>query len=360
MILPIADAPNTRGHVPFVTYLLIAANIAVFLLVTVPLLSTRPTNGPELAAFVRVMGQHMTRPEELRALVHNLTAYDLWVFTHGFRPASPSLRDLLVSLFLHAGLLQLAGNMLFLWIYGDNVEHRLGAPGYLVAYLGTGVAATLLYALTVPSSPVPMIGASGAISGVLGFYFVFFPRNRVRLLCLLPPFFLQVFEVPACLLLGLYLLIDNLLPYVLARSDVGVAHGAHIGGFVAGVAAAWLLQRRAASFAPAEQACGDGDAEQAIALAGELRGQGRDAAALAVLDRVLRSRPAPRMRAAAHLLAGKILLEDQDQAASAYQQLRAADDLATEAPEVAPAARAALADIAARQKRRIGTLHRRA
>ena len=90
-----------------------------------------------------------------------------------------------------------------------------------------------------------MIGASGAISGVLGFYFVFFPRNQVRLLLVLPPFLWHVFQVPARIVLGIYLVLENVLPYLTSPSDVGVAHGAHIGGFVAGLAVAWFAQRRA-------------------------------------------------------------------------------------------------------------------
>ena len=95
-----------------------------------------------------------------------------------------------------------------------------------------------------------MIGASGAISGVLGFYFVFFPRNLVRLLWIFPPFLYRVFTVPARIVLGLYLVFDNLLPYLLTSSDIGVAHGAHIGGFIAGLAWAWAIERRQVARTP--------------------------------------------------------------------------------------------------------------
>jgi membrane associated rhomboid family serine protease len=392
MIFPIGDFPNPRGHFPFVNYLLIAANVAVFLLVTVPLGSERPVNGPQLAEYVRVMGEHLSRPEEFRELVRNLSAYDLFVFAHGFRPASPSLVDLFWSMFLHAGLLHLAGNMLFLWIYGDNVEHRLGSLRYLIAYLGTGVAATLFHWMSAPGSQIPVVGASGAISGVLGFYFVFFPRNQVRLLWLLPPFLMQVFAVPARLVLGMYLVLENLLPYLFTATDVGVAHGAHIGGFVAGLACAWLVERRAATARPSEFAAAGDVAEdaveaaledgrkdeaarayfalpaadtrrlltpaQALALARSLRDHGEPDAALVVLRRLLLDLTGP-AAAAAHLLAGQILLNDEDQATSAYQHLEAAIDLGRNVPEIVAAARAAVADIEARQKRRIGTLHRR-
>ena len=99
---------------------------------------------------------------------------------------------------------------------------------------------------------MPLVGASGAISGILGFYFLWFPRNSVRLLWLLPPFVMQVFEVPARLVLGVYLVIDNLLPYLVASGEGGVAHGAHIGGFVAGLAAAWFMGRRDLDARPTE------------------------------------------------------------------------------------------------------------
>src|SRR5262249_32019185 len=176
--------------------------------------------------------------------------YDLVVFRWGFRPAAPSAVDALTCMFLHAGFLHLFGNMLFLWIYGDNVEHRLGSVPYLCWYLGTGVAATLFHMLRASGSEIPLVGASGAISGILGFYFFWSPRNRVRLLWLLPPFLMQVFEVPARIVLGIYLVLDNLLPYLFVSGDVGVAHGAHIGGFLAGLAAAWLMGRREGAARP--------------------------------------------------------------------------------------------------------------
>jgi membrane associated rhomboid family serine protease len=390
MILPIGDFPNVRGHVPLVTYLLIALNVAVYLWISVPLSGERPVNGPLFAEYVRVMGEHAQSPEQLRALVRGLTAYDLYVFANGFRPGAPSLGDLFFSMFLHAGFLHLAGNMLFLWIYGDNVEHRLGSLRFLLAYLGTGVAATLFHALSSPGSEVPMVGASGAISGVLGFYFVFFPRNQVRLLWLLPPFLFQVFTVPARVVLGFYLVLENVLPYVFSRSDVGVAHGAHIGGFVAGLVVAWLIGRRGVAGtprdfaeAPRQPVLADGvtgaladgrmdDAarayfalpaartpgllspREAVGLASWLRANGHDEAALCVLRRAIRDLPDAPDIAAAHLLAGRILLDDEDQAASAYPYLLDALELGAHDPQIVAAAHAALAEIDARQKRRVG------
>ena len=161
---------------------------------------------------------------------------------------------LLTSMFLHGGFMHLAGNMLFLWIYGDNVEHRLGPARYLAAYLGTGMLATLSHAVLDFESVLPMVGASGAISGVLGFYFIWFPRNRVRLWIMLFPIFMQVVYAPARLVLGMYLIVDNLLPFLVTRGagGGGVAYGAHIGGFVGGLAYAWWSGRREVRRRPAD------------------------------------------------------------------------------------------------------------
>jgi len=243
VVLPIGDAPNPRG-VPVVTYLLIAANVAVYLLVSLPLTVTAPAPAdPTLDAYLRAMSHAVRGDVPLQVLRQQATQYDLFVFTHAFRPAAPTLAGLFVSMFLHAGLMHLAGNMLFLWIYGDNVEYRLGSVRYLGAYLVTGIAATCAHWATAPDSPLPVIGASGAISGILGFYFLWFPQNIVRLLWLLPPFLGRVIEVPARLVLGFYLVADNLLPFLIAGEGSGVAHGAHIGGFLAGLGLAWAADR---------------------------------------------------------------------------------------------------------------------
>jgi hypothetical protein len=233
---------------------------------------------------------------------------------------------------------------------------------------------------------LPVVGASGAISGVLGCYFVWFPRNVVRLLWLFPPFIGRVFEVPARLVLGLYLIADNLLPYFLTSGEGGVAHGAHIGGFVAGVGVAWLADRAgigatgddygaadagdprdpaalvdAGRFAdaasaylglPARSTRGVLRPEQSLALAQWLRRSGHPDAALVVLRRIVRDVTDARMLARAHLALGAILLEDLDQPTPAYQHFLAVLDLDTDA-EATASAREALAAIARRQKRQV-------
>jgi membrane associated rhomboid family serine protease len=242
MLLPIGDTPNPPGR-SYLTYLLIGLNLAVFLAISLPLTQAAPDlNDPLLFDYLRAVGgQGRISAQDILLQV---SAYDQFVFRYGFRPTDPSLLTLFSSLFLHGGWMHLAGNMLFLWIFGDNVEYRLGRFGFLLTYLATGIAATLFFALFVPGSPVPLIGASGAISGILGCYFVWFPRNRIKTFVFLFPILMNTVLVPARLVLGFYLLIDNLLPFLLTPAGgSGVAHGAHIGGFFAGLAIAGGLDR---------------------------------------------------------------------------------------------------------------------
>jgi membrane associated rhomboid family serine protease len=237
MLLPIGDTPNPR-MTPYIRNLLIIANIAVFLLVTLPLSFSRPDlTDPMLMEYLRVVGARGRIPVDL--IMEHVSAYDLFVFRWGFRPSEFSIPTLFTSMFLHGSWLHLLGNMLFLWIFGDNVEARLGRIGFLLTYLATGVAATLFFTIFVPGSEVPLIGASGAISGVLGCYFLWFPRNQVRTFIFLFPFLITTILIPARLVLGFYLVVDNLLPFLVdVGGGGGVAHGAHIGGFLAGLAIA--------------------------------------------------------------------------------------------------------------------------
>ena len=393
MVVPIGDAPNPRGT-PVVTWLLIAINVAVYLLITLPLGAERPQPGdPLLQPWLEATSHALHGRIPAHELLAQVSAYDLFVFRWGFRPAAPAAADLFTSMFLHAGLLHLAGNMLFLWIYGDNVEYRLGPLGFLVAYLVTGAAAVAFFAVGAPDSRLPMIGASGAISGVLGFYFIWFPRNQVRLLWLLPPFLMQVVEWPARVVLGIYLVLDNLLPYLVASGETGVAHGAHIGGFLAGLAGAWLLDRRGL----AERPTGFGDVPAAtpsgagtlharlaaaidagelaaaasayfavpvagtrrllspahsLALARWLLAEGHHDAAAVVARRHLRDYPSGPDVAEAHVLAGEALLA-LGQPTPAWQHLQSALDL-DPPPALASRVRQALAGIAALQGRRLG------
>ena len=391
MLLPLSDAPNPGGR-PYVTYALIALNVVVYAFVSLPLGTERPDPGsPALQAYIDVVREQLPPHVPIRAVLNSLSAYDLFVFEHGYKPAAPQVTDLVFSLFLHGGFLHLFGNMLFLWIYGDNVEYRLGRVAYLLWYLATGVAATLFFSLFAPSSSVPLVGASGAISGVLGFYFLWFPRNTVRMFVFLFPFFMNVVAVRARIVLGIYLVLDNVLPFLLAGSSGGgVAHGAHIGGFVAGLAGAWMIDRRAVGSAragySADAALDDGPEPTAgtavdgqemarvasayfalpadrarkalspgdsLALGNWLARNGHAEAALVVYRRHLRDYPTDPSAAEAHVAAGLVQFEHLGQVAPAYQHFLDALDLNPDATTAARA-RAALAQIAALQKYNIG------
>ncbi len=208
MLLPIGDE-NPRERIPYVNYALLAANVAVFFLFCMP----------ERAAetvFAR----------------------------YALKPSEPRLVTLLSSMFLHANLLHLAGNMLFLWIFGDNVEDRLGHAGYAAFYLASGLAAAFSHIATTGSPNVPLVGASGAVSGVVGAYAVFFPRHRVKML-LWFWFYFNVLYIPAFWWIGFWFLQQVLF----AAFDVGpVAYAAHIGGFTAGAAVALLVRAARSAF----------------------------------------------------------------------------------------------------------------
>jgi membrane associated rhomboid family serine protease len=151
------------------------------------------------------------------------------------------------SMFLHGGWVHLVGNMWILWIFGDNVEDRLGRVRYLALYLGSGVAAALLHIFTNAGSLVPTIGASGAIAGVMGAYFRFYPHARVE--TLIPPFFFgPVFVLPAVLFLGWWFLLQffngALSLGVRGHGFSGVAWWAHVGGFLFGFSVCLLARRR--------------------------------------------------------------------------------------------------------------------
>jgi hypothetical protein len=144
----------------------------------------------------------------------------------------------LTSMFLHGGWMHLIGNMWYLWIFGDNVEDRLGHVPYLLFYVAAGLAAALVHYLTDPHSTVPTVGASGAIAGVLGGYAVAFPRARVITLVPLFPFFVQVMALPALLVLGLWFVLQFFNGALsLGGAGGGIAFWAHVGGFVFGLLA---------------------------------------------------------------------------------------------------------------------------
>jgi membrane associated rhomboid family serine protease len=178
------------------------------------------------------------------------TSLQRLVFGRGVVPARFSLSDAVTSLFLHADIVHVGGNMVFLWIFGDNVEDRLGHLRYLGFYLVCGVAGALAQTFAEPASFVPMIGASGAIAGVMGAYFLLYPHSRVLTVVFLV-FFLDIIEIPAVFLRGVWFLLQ--LVHGALASDLpggGIAFWAHAGGFVVGVLVGTVLRLRA----PADRA----------------------------------------------------------------------------------------------------------
>ena len=209
-MLPLSDH-NPSRTTPVVNILLIAANVFMFFWE----LSLGPNLEPALfnVAFIPAR---------------------FW-----YAPVAPlNVIGMFVSMFLHGGWLHLGGNMLYLWIFGDNIEDRLGHFRYLIFYLLCGIVATLAHAFFNPASRMPSIGASGAIAGVLGAYLLLFPRAQVT--TLIPIFFfITVREIPAFIILGLWFVLQLFTGAAVMgahMNDVGgVAYFAHIGGFVAGM-----------------------------------------------------------------------------------------------------------------------------
>ena len=233
-MFPIGDQ-NEPGRGPaIVTLLLIGLNIAVFLLFQQAGADTAFTYGWSAVPLEITSGQDL-----LRAQIIEINGQRVSV------PQAPGpdpiQLTLLSSMFMHADLLHLGGNMLFLWIFGDNVEHRAGRVLFLAAYLGAGLVGSLAQILSDPESPIPTLGASGAISGVLGAYIVLFPRNRVTVLLFRFPA-----QVPAIVAIGIWIVFQLINGFgatvVSDESGGGVAYLAHIGGFAAGLLAGFLIR----------------------------------------------------------------------------------------------------------------------
>ena len=214
-MIPLRDDQPTFST-PFVNYFLIAVNVVVFLW--------------ELSVSHRALNSFMLQ-------FGVVPRHTLAVLTgHSYDGLATAVVPLFASMFLHASFLHVAGNMLFLWIFGDNIEDHLGHFNYLVFYLVSGLAAGVTHILLNQTSRIPSIGASGAIAGVMGAYFILYPRSRV--LIWFPPIFL--FHVPAWLMLGYWFVMNFLSGTTTAiaetsQSSGGVAFWAHVGGFVAGV-----------------------------------------------------------------------------------------------------------------------------
>ena len=174
-------------------------------------------------------------------------SFEAFIFQHGLIAREFRWEALLTSMFLHGSWMHFLGNMLFLWIFGDNVEARLGHVRFVLFYLLCGVAAALAQVWMNPASPVPMVGASGAIAGVMGAYFVMYPHSRI--LAVVPLFiFMEIIEVPAVFFLGLWFLMQffsGVGSMAVGAQAGGIAFWAHVAGFAAGVALVFLLRKPA-------------------------------------------------------------------------------------------------------------------
>ena len=234
MIFPIGDDNTDRTVTPVANYLLVALNILVFVF-----LQGLGSNERFTYAFSAVPQEIVTGKDVVtrdRAVEDPLSGERFRV--PGLQPTPFSVYlTLLTSMFMHGGLAHLFGNMLFLWIFGDNVENALGHSRYLIFYLICGLIASLAHVFVTVAfgfNPlVPSLGASGAISGVLGGYILLFPHRRVRVIM-----FRMLTEVPAYMAIGLWFLFQLIsgLGVLGSGSQVGgVAYGAHIGGFIAGL-----------------------------------------------------------------------------------------------------------------------------
>jgi membrane associated rhomboid family serine protease len=232
-MFPLYDQ-NERGRGPaFVTLAFIGVNVAVFILLqgagateagavftfgfsAVPY---EITNGVDLvtAQPVVIDGQPLSVPQE--------------------PGPTPIWLTLFSSMFMHGDWLHLGGNMLFLWVFGDNVEHRIGHFVFVLFYLAVGVMAAAAHILLHPDSVIPMLGASGAIAGVLGAYLVLFPGNRVLVLLLRFPVW-----VPAIVAIGMWIVLQVVGGFATPTEGGGVAYAAHIGGFMAGAAGGVLFR----------------------------------------------------------------------------------------------------------------------
>jgi len=207
---PLSDSVK-RKNFPYVTIALILINVIIFIWsLTSPIAS------------IEVNGEKSDIP--------------LYILKYGFIPAQFSLITIFTSMFLHGGLDHLFGNMWYLWIFGDNVEDHWGKIKYIIIYFLSGIAATFLQWLTDPKSVIPSIGASGAISGVLGSYFILYPKAGVET---------YYGEIPAYIVIGFWFVLQLIFGAVslVGASGSEIAFWAHVGGFIFGAAVTWIFKK---------------------------------------------------------------------------------------------------------------------
>jgi membrane associated rhomboid family serine protease len=229
-VIPIGDEDTGGPQVtPYVNLAIIAINVLVFLY---QLANPSFTNGyaavpAEITTGKDIVGQFLlVAPDGTSVVIDEAPGpMPIWL-------------TLFTSIFMHGGWLHIGGNMLFLFIFGDNIEKAYGHIKYLVFYLVCGVIASLAHVLSQPDSIIPSLGASGAISGVLAAYLVLFPTNKVKVILTLGIIFLRPIMVPAVVMIGVWALlqfVNGLGAIAVSQQTSGVAYWAHIGGFIAGV-----------------------------------------------------------------------------------------------------------------------------
>lgn len=252
MLLPIGDDNQNRRTTPYVVYIILVINIVMFVFFQQAVMTPEGqhfTNGYAVVPYEITNGIDLTEPMIVRPSGSDIGSRS------GQRPIqipeapgpSPIYLTLLTAMFMHGSWLHIAGNMLYLWIFGDNVEDNFGHGSFLLFYIICGLAASFAQIFVDPVSPIPSLGASGAIAGVLGSYLIMFPRNRIR--TILPFGFVFLFtpiELPAVVVLGFWIVLQifEQARSVAGEAQGGVAYMAHIGGFAVGAVLCFLFRRR--------------------------------------------------------------------------------------------------------------------
>lgn len=224
-MFPIGDDNSDRTITPFVNYAFIGVNILVFLL-----LQQLGSNDAFTYAFSLVPNEIVSGIDLQGLIVLRDGSGKILGEVNHFQTPLPVYFNFLSSMFMHGSIMHLGGNMLFLWIFGDNLENLLGHFRFAVFYIVCGVAAAAAQIVMGPDSIIPMLGASGAISGVLGGYILLFPNRTVRALI-----FNFLTTVPAFVAIGIWIVYQLVLGYLTPSTGGGVAYAAHIGGFIAGL-----------------------------------------------------------------------------------------------------------------------------
>ncbi len=225
-MIPLRDVnPKPAGYRPIVTYALITINVIIFFW---EVASTGQFFEFTNQRAAMLFHQYGTVPAEItKGLIDK-----------NYEVVAP----LFTSMFLHAGIMHIGGNMLFLYIFGDNIEYKFGRGKYLALYLFWGIVADFAQIMSDPTSPIPALGASGAISGVLGAYLVLFPNAKIMTMMFFG-FFIRMIHISAKWYLPFWFLFQNVLPALVGSGGSGVAFLAHIGGFVVGLLSGYIYKK---------------------------------------------------------------------------------------------------------------------